>query len=96
MLLGVEGSTYRQCAVFPNDAALLKALFLATEQATVKWTIPIQNCDLTANSILCLRGACLSNHGRFYLQKFFRTPAERFFFDFQQDFAIRHFLNAVM
>ena len=73
MLLRVEGSTYRQRSVFPNDAALLKALFLATEQATEKWTMPIQNWGLTANFLLCLRGACLSNHGRYYLQKFFRT-----------------------
>ena len=40
-------STYRQLnrqrSVFPNDTALLKALFLATEQATKKLTMPIQN-----------------------------------------------------
>lgn len=43
-------STYRQLnrqrSVFPNDTALLKALFLATEQATKKWTMPIQNWGL--------------------------------------------------
>lgn len=43
-------STYRQLnrqrPVFPNDTALLKALFLATEQATKKWTMPIQNWGL--------------------------------------------------
>ena len=43
-------STYRQLnrqrSVFPNDSALLKALFLATEQATKKWTIPIKNWGL--------------------------------------------------
>ena len=43
-------STYRQLnrqrSVFPNDTALLKALFLATEQATQKWTMPIPNWGL--------------------------------------------------
>ena len=43
-------STYRQLnrqrSVFPNDSALLKALFLATQQATKKWTMPIQNWGL--------------------------------------------------
>ena len=74
MLLRVEGSTYRQRSVFPNDAALLKALFLATEQATVKWTIPIQNCDLTANFLLCLANVYLYRIlSEAYLQKFFRT-----------------------
>ena len=40
-------STYRQLnrqrSVFPNDTALLKTLFLATEQIAKKWTMPIQN-----------------------------------------------------
>ena len=43
-------STYRQLnrqrSVFTNDSALLKALFLATEQATKKWTMPVQNWGL--------------------------------------------------
>ena len=33
----------RQCSVFANDTALLKALFLATKLATKKWTMPLQN-----------------------------------------------------
>lgn len=40
-------STYkrlnRQRTVFPNDKALLKALYLATRQATKKWSIPLRN-----------------------------------------------------
>ena len=43
-------ATYRQLnrqrSVFPNDSALLKALFLATELATKKWTMPLQNWGL--------------------------------------------------
>ena len=33
----------RQRSVFPNDTALLKALYLATFEATKKWTITIRN-----------------------------------------------------
>ena len=40
-------STYRklnrQRSVFPSDQALLKALYLATFEATKKWTMPIRN-----------------------------------------------------
>jgi transposase-like protein len=40
-------STYRrlnrQRSVFPTDTALLKALYLATFEATKKWTMPIKN-----------------------------------------------------
>lgn len=40
-------STYRwlnrQRSVFPCDTALLKALYLATFEATKKWTMPIRN-----------------------------------------------------
>ena len=40
-------STYkklnRQRSVFPNDTALLKALYLSTLQATKKWTMPLRN-----------------------------------------------------
>lgn len=40
-------STYRklnrQRSVFPGDKALLKALYLATFEATKKWTMPIRN-----------------------------------------------------
>ena len=40
-------STYRrlnsQRSVFPNDTALLKALYLATFQATKKWSLPVRN-----------------------------------------------------
>ena len=33
----------RQRSVFPNPQALLKALYLATFEATKKWTMPIRN-----------------------------------------------------
>lgn len=40
-------STYRklnrQRSVFPNDTALLKALYLATFEATKKWSMPLRN-----------------------------------------------------
>ncbi len=40
-------STYkklnRQRTIFPNEKALLKTLYLATLQATKKWTIPLRN-----------------------------------------------------
>lgn len=45
----IEGlnSTYRklnrQRSVFPSDQALLKALYLATFEATKRWTLPVRN-----------------------------------------------------
>ena len=43
-------STYRklnrQRSVFPSDTALLKALYLATFEATKKWTMSIRNWGL--------------------------------------------------
>ncbi|CAI3562026.1 transposase [Clostridium neonatale] len=40
-------STYRrlnrQRSVFPSDTSLLKALYLATFEATKKWTLPLRN-----------------------------------------------------
>lgn len=40
-------STYRrlnrQRSVFPSDTALLKALYLATFEATKKWSLPLRN-----------------------------------------------------
>lgn len=40
-------STYRrlnrQRSVFPSDTVLLKALYLATFEATKKWTLPLRN-----------------------------------------------------
>ena len=40
-------ATYRklnhQRSVFPSDKALLKALYLATFEATKKWSMPIRN-----------------------------------------------------
>lgn len=43
-------STYRklnrQRSVFPSDSALLKALYLATFEATKKWSMPVRNWGL--------------------------------------------------
>ncbi|KEZ84800.1 hypothetical protein IO99_18525 [Clostridium sulfidigenes] len=40
-------STYRrlnrQRSVFPSDISLLKALYLATFEATKKWSLPLRN-----------------------------------------------------
>jgi putative transposase len=36
-------SLNRQRSVFPSSQALLKALYLATFEATKKWTMPIRN-----------------------------------------------------
>lgn len=33
----------RQRSVFPNETALLKALYLSTQEATKKWTMPLRN-----------------------------------------------------
>ena len=33
----------KQRSVFPSSQALLKALYLATSEATKKWTMPIRN-----------------------------------------------------
>ena len=57
-------ATYRQLnrqrSVFPNDNALLKALFLATELATKKWTIPLQNWGLIYGKLSIIFVGCLS------------------------------------
>ena len=39
----IEDWQNRQRSVFPGDKALLKALYLATFEATKKWTLPIRN-----------------------------------------------------
>jgi putative transposase len=39
---------------FPNDMALLKLIYLATENISAKWTQPLQNWGLTAQQ-LCIR-----------------------------------------
>lgn len=36
----------RQRSVFPSDTALLKSLYLATFEATKKWTLPLRNWGL--------------------------------------------------
>jgi transposase-like protein len=38
--------------LFPHDNAALKVVFLAVEQATERWTMPIQNWQLTLNQFM--------------------------------------------
>jgi len=39
---------------FPSDMALLKLIYLATENISKKWTQPLQNCGLTIQQ-LCIK-----------------------------------------
>ena len=48
----------RQRSVFPSDQALLKALYLATFEATKKWTQPIHNWGQTYGEM------CIMYEGR--------------------------------
>ena len=51
-------STYRrlnsQRSVFPSDAALLKALYLSTFEATKKWTMPVRNWGRVYGELLVM------------------------------------------
>ena len=51
-------STYRklnrQRSVFPSDQALLKALYLATFEATKKWKMPIRNWGLVRGELVIM------------------------------------------
>ena len=51
-------STYRrlnrQRSVFPSDTALLKALYLATFEATKKWTMPLRNWGRVYGELLIM------------------------------------------
>ncbi len=38
---------------FPNDLSLLKLLYLGTQNASKKWTMPIQNWNLTLSHSIC-------------------------------------------
>ena len=59
-------STYRrlnsQRSVFPNDTALLKALYLATFQATKKWSLPVRKWGSIYGEL------CIMYEGRLPLQ----------------------------
>jgi transposase-like protein len=37
--------------VFPNDMALMKLIYLATENISKKWTIPLANWGITAQQL---------------------------------------------
>ena len=49
----------RRRSVFPSDQALLKALYLATFEATKKWTQPIHNWTQTCGQICIMCEGCL-------------------------------------
>ena len=36
---------------FPNDNSLLKLLYLGVQNASKKWTVPIQNWNLTLSQL---------------------------------------------
>ena len=69
----------RQRSVFPSAQALSKVLYLATVEATKKWTMPIRNWGKSEeNWQLCIRTDCLMNisihHRRSDLQTFLHRP----------------------
>ena len=51
-------STYkrlnRQRSIFPSDTALLKALYLATQIATKKWSYPLRNQEKVFGKLLIM------------------------------------------
>ena len=56
----------RRRSVFSGSQALLKALYLATFEATCKWTMPLRNWEKSVASYRsCIRSVCLnSRNGR--------------------------------
>jgi len=44
-----------QRSVFPSDTALLKSLYLATFEATKKWTMPLRNWGKVYGELSCMR-----------------------------------------
>tara|TARA_B100000575_G_C22643796_1_gene396189 strand:- start:50 stop:424 length:375 start_codon:yes stop_codon:yes gene_type:complete len=41
---------------FPSDQAVMKSVYLATREATKKWTMPIQNWGIILNQFLVIFG----------------------------------------
>jgi len=39
---------------FPTDQAVMKSVYLATREATKKWTVPIHNWGIILNQFLVL------------------------------------------
>lgn len=58
-------STYRklnrQRSVFPSDTALLKALYLATFEATKKWTVPVRSWGQVYGELSIMYGGVYRN-----------------------------------
>ena len=52
----------RQRSVFPSDTALLKALYLATFEATKKWTMPLRNWGRVYGELSIMYDGQLSQH----------------------------------
>ena len=42
----------KQRKAFPNDEAILKVLYLVLHQVARKWTMPVQNLETGAQSIV--------------------------------------------
>jgi transposase-like protein len=38
--------------IFPHDNVTIKVVFLATQAAANKWTMPIRNCNATLDRIM--------------------------------------------
>ena len=59
----ILNSTYRklnrQRSVFPSDSALLKALYLATFEATKKWSMAVRNWGLIYGELSIMYGGRL-------------------------------------
>lgn len=51
-----------QRSVFPSDTALLKALYLATFEATKKWTMPLRNWGRVYGELSIMYNGRLSQH----------------------------------
>ncbi len=61
-LNSVRRKTTKQRKLFPTDDSALKVAFLAIQQASKKWTMPIQNWKLALNRFIIEFGDRLNGH----------------------------------
>ena len=61
-LNSVIRSATKRRKVFPNDDSALKVIYLAIEQASKKWTMPIQNWRMALNRFMIEFGDRLPDH----------------------------------
>uniref|UniRef100_UPI003D2196BB transposase n=1 Tax=Aeromonas media TaxID=651 RepID=UPI003D2196BB len=52
----------KQRKLFPTDESALKVAYLAIQQASLKWTMPIQNWKLALNRFIIEFGDRLNGH----------------------------------